>query len=335
MVGELHSPSTINYKVNEANTAVASFILAYNKTNNTFILHARISSDFLATFNRKTIIQSLGFMPSQGCDFFGGSECFHTSFYSRSKNFGDRHDPFDREVEYAHEMFKKFTSDFTQICDHAIALEKLIPRGFMKLPIPTYSFEIEPKLLEAASSTPLWVEKEAPKVQTELRDEILGKIEILKSDFVSFSGLLYQTGDELEQAVKTFLDFLEMATAFTEQSFPVDILATKENIAFAVEVTGTTGNISNKDRKVGQVITYAGEKKEGEKIILVANTFRDTAVKDRPVESYTKEAIKILAPFEVCLVTGVQLYTLWKDILEQKKAKEEVIKLLGGTIGVL
>lgn len=93
--------------------------------------------------------------------------------------------------------------------------------------------------------------------------------------------------------------------------------------------------INNKDRKVGQAITYAGEKQENEKIILLANTYREQAVSARPKESFTPQAIKIVVPFDVCLVTGVALHNYWKAIIEGRKTKDDVISILRQTTGVL
>lgn len=335
MIDELHSPSTINYKVNEANTNIGRFVLVYNKTRNTLTLHALIASDFISRYNRKSVILSLGFQQSHGCDFFNGAECFYIEFFRSIKRgyADDRH--FDREVDYAHSMFTTFTNDFDKICNYIIELNELVPQGYMHIPALTYSFEIDPELLKPKVSIPVWVEKEAPQQQLELRDGILNKIEILKNEFVPFSELLFQTGNELEQSVKRFFEFLGMTVSFTEKSFPVDLIATNDAAHFAIEVTGTNGNINNKDRKVGQSITYSGEKKDNEKVILAANTFRDQPIAKRPKESFTKEAVRILSPFNVCLVTTVNLYYFWKAILEGRETKSEVIKKLGETSGIL
>lgn len=335
MIDELHAPSTINYKVNEAREDFGHFILAYNKTTNEFILHVRIASDFLSTNNRKAVILGLGFQQSRGCDFFKGSECYWIKFFER-KNYNRYEDSIiDREVDYAHSLFEKFSREFSQICDHVIALRNLIPEDYIHLPSLTYSFEVDPKLFEVSGDVPTWIEKEAPKEQIELRDEILGKISVLKDNYVSFAELLYQTGDPLELAVKKFFDFLEMKTELAEKSFPIDLFAKKSEVKFAIEVTGVSGNINNKDRKVGQAITYAGEKQEGEKIILAANTYRRQPVEERPSESFTKEAVKILTPFKVCMTTTVTLYTLWKDVIQGRRTKEEVMKSLRETNGIL
>jgi hypothetical protein len=42
-----------------------------------------------------------------------------------------------------------------------------------------------------------------------------------------------------------------------------------------------------------------------------------------------------LTPFDVCLVTGVTLYNYWKDMLEGRRTKDEVVHLLYETVGIL
>ena len=102
MIEELHSPSTINYKVNEANTDIGQFVLVYNKSKKLFTLHVRIASDFISKNNRKSVILSLGFQQSYGCDFFGGAECFYTHFFAVAHRGYGNENWFDREVDYAH-----------------------------------------------------------------------------------------------------------------------------------------------------------------------------------------------------------------------------------------
>jgi hypothetical protein len=337
MIDELHSPSTINYKVNEANTNIGQFVLVYNKSKQLFTLHIRIASDFVSKNNRKSVILSLGFQQSHGCDFFGGAECFYTHFFAVAQRGYGNENWFDREVDYAHAMFKKFTEDFGAICDHVIALYNLVPPRPMRIPAFTYSFEIDPELLKSKVSMPTWIEKVAPEVQIDLKNDILSKIEKLKNEYVSFAALLFQSGSELELSVKKFFEFLGMKVVLAEKSFPVDMFAESDAVRFAIEVTGTNGNINNKDRKVGQAITYCGEKKEDEKVILVANTFRDQPISERSKESFTKEAVKILTPtpFNVCLVTAANLYNFWKDIIEGRKSKTDIINMLRETSGVL
>jgi hypothetical protein len=341
MIEEAHSPSTINSKVNEATTPAGRFILVYNKTTKVFTLHANIGSDFLSTNNRKSVIQALGFEQSSGCDFFQGMECFWVQLYKIGAQVYRRSGQMDpvefseRQAEYAHTIFENFINAFPQICNHYIALNQLVPKDYVRIPVITYSFEIDPELLKSKADIPVWVEHEAPPQQTALRDELLQKIGILKNDYVVFSELLYESGDQLEQSVKRFFEFLGMKVEETEKSFPVDLLAQKDDVKLAIEVTGTNGNINNKDRKVGQAVTYYGEKKEDEKIILVANTYRHRPIPERPKESFTPQAEKILRPFGVCLTTGVTLYRFWKAVLEGKKGKDEIIALLRNTNGIL
>lgn len=335
MIDELHSPSTINCKVNEAANTIGQFVLVYNKSHQIFTLHVRIATDFLSRNNRKSVILSLGFQQSHGCDFFGGAECFYTQFFAVARRGHGDEQWFDREVDYAHTMFNKFTNDFGAICDHVIALYDLVPPGPMRIPPFTYSFEIDPELLKSKVNMPTWTEKVAPKLQLDLKSDILSKIEILKNEYVSFADLLFQSGSELELSVKKFFEFLGMKVVLAEKSFPVDMFAESAEVKFAIEVTGTKGNIDNKDRKLGQAISYCGEKKDDEKIILAANTFREQPIAERTKESFTKEAVKVLTPFNVCLVTTVSLYHLWKDIIEGRKSKLDVINMLRQASGIL
>lgn len=184
---------------------------------------------------------------------------------------------------------------------------------------------------------PTWVECIKPErlknLENELKD-VNDKIEDLRG----FLPLVYGTGDDLENAVLKSLKLLHLDVNKTEHGFTADILAkTVDGSAnFGIEVTGIENAIRKKSEKLTQVLEFERIKENNEKTILIANTHRKLPVdKRKELDDFTLDVVNFLSPYPILLMTGLDLYRIVCDILEEKKKPEEIIQLLIEARGIL
>lgn len=85
-----------------------------------------------------------------------------------------------------------------------------------------------------------------------------------------------------------------------------------------------------------QLIDFERIKEHGEKTILVANTFNTTPVSERKdKESFTPPALEFLTKFPVLLITGLDLYHMVQDVLDNVRSREEILQILYNGLGQL
>ena len=146
-------------------------------------------------------------------------------------------------------------------------------------------------------------------------------------DLVSPAG----TGEYLESIVKDVLLDLGIKTSRAPKGFPVDLLGD----GFAFEVTGVSKGINVSSEKYNQTLRFLEGPRKNEKIVLVANTYKNKRPSERLVNHFGKEVSKHLENRGVCLMTTLKLYSIWRDVLEGKKDRETAVKLLKETNGEL
>jgi hypothetical protein len=146
-------------------------------------------------------------------------------------------------------------------------------------------------------------------------------------DLVSPDG----TGDYLESIVKDVLLDLGIKTKRTSRGFPVDLVSEE----YAFEITGVSKGINVSSEKYNQTLRFLEGHRKNEKIVLIANTFKNKRPSERPTQHFGKEVAEHLGLRGVCLMTTMKLYCLWRDVAEGKMEKETVIMLLKETKGEL
>ena len=146
-------------------------------------------------------------------------------------------------------------------------------------------------------------------------------------DLVSPSG----TGDYLESLVKDVLGELGIKLSKTAQGFPVDLLGS----GFAVEVTGLSKGITVRSEKFNQTLRFLEEHHHGEKVVVIANTYKNMEPRRRPPQHFSKEILGILKARGICLLTTTRLHRLWASVSKGDLSKEDVAKLLKDTNGEL
>ena len=112
---------------------------------------------------------------------------------------------------------------------------------------------------------------------------------------------------------------------------PAD-LACKE---FAFEITGLSKGINVRSEKYNQTLRFLEGHRKNEKVVLIANTFKNKRPSERPSQHFSKEVAEHLGFRGICLMTTMKLYSLWRDVAEGKMQKETVITLLKEAKGEL
>ena len=173
-------------------------------------------------------------------------------------------------------------------------------------------------------------------IQTKLNEmqKIGDDIKILQQQIQrwnSYRDLLSGTGEELELIVQKTLSDIGINTTKTEKGFCADLV----NNEVAIEVTGIKGGIGLDSNKVIQTNVFIQNfRKDNEKVILIVNTYRDIAPKDRKGKmNFSPEIENYLKSLSISYMTTNSLYELWKDIILGKKKAEQVKEKILATIG--
>ena len=161
----------------------------------------------------------------------------------------------------------------------------------------------------------------------------LDKLESEKTRLDKFRDLVSPagTGDYLESLVKDALEQLGIKTSKTRKGFPVDLLGS----GFAIEVTGISKAITVRSEKFNQTLRFHEEHHRGEKVVVIANTYKNMEPRKRPPQQFSKEILEILKARRVCLLTTVRLHQLWTAVSKGDLSKEAAVKLLKDTDGEL
>ena len=237
-----------------------------------------------------------------------------------------------------------------------IAAEYSIGKGkVVVLPPPSYKetvvHEVIPSLYNMArkyyedmqkrifvGDEPAWVEKHKTQEHLQIIEDI-ENLERSKQELDMITYLLYGTGDELVDSVKLTLEELGLEAEKTPLGATIDLTArnTDETVKLAIEVTGTTDKIKKESKKVSQAWTYFLEKEdEQEKLVLMANTYIHLPVEDRSGKlHFTPDVENKFTVNSALLMTTADLYFLWKDVQEQIRSADEVLKLLYESTGLL
>ena len=112
----------------------------------------------------------------------------------------------------------------------------------------------------------------------------------------------------------------------------------KLNIGFAVEVTGTKDVIRKDSNKVAQAWQYlserAGTSEEKERLVIVANSQYHLDPKQRSLEGYTPDIVKLLGNNGVLMITTSQLYEQWKAVHEGRRSSDDLVRELHSSSGL-
>jgi hypothetical protein len=185
-----------------------------------------------------------------------------------------------------------------------------------------------------AEPTPEWLVNRKTKQELDLENQITEleiKLEQKKTEHRRFDDidlLLYGTGTELEDAVQRCLEELSFDVQKTEKGATIDFNAKTDFAKFAIEVTGVNGEILKDNKKFAQILQYLPNKDDDEKIVLLANTYRQIDDNERAgKENFTKPVQRIAVDNRFCLMTTLDLFLIWKDFLNAKSPEKAIAKI--------
>jgi len=189
---------------------------------------------------------------------------------------------------------------------------------------------------------PEWIEnyktehEKSIEVEISQLEDSLQKEKSKRSRFQKIDALLYATNKTLEKAVMlVFQDFglnVEKADPGANKDLVVE---DNSGNRLLVEVTGVKGKINSNSRKMAQLWDLVLEKRSEEKIVLIANTYREKEPAERSgEENFTEKVINLCEKNDICLMTTVDLFNLWKNVREGKKTPEQVIDSVLETNGI-
>lgn len=108
-----------------------------------------------------------------------------------------------------------------------------------------------------------------------------------------------------------------------EKGATIDLKVEMDSMRFAIEITGVDDKIYKDSKKFGQILQYLPLKEKDEKIVLLANTYRNMGVEERAgKEHFTEPVTEIAGNNHFCLMTTADLYLMWRGFLNGKSSKE-------------
>ena len=95
------------------------------------------------------------------------------------------------------------------------------------------------------------------------------------------------------------------------------------------------GSIKKDSNKLTQVLDFERQKENEEKTVLLASTYNKTPVPERPAENFTEPVVDFLGRHPVLMMTGLDLYRMVRDVVDNEKDPSNLIELLHDQEGVL
>ena len=128
-------------------------------------------------------------------------------------------------------------------------------------------------------------------------------------------------------AVILVLKEIGFETKKTQPGFPVDLMGKQ----LAIEVTSIADKVNSSSPKMFQLIQFFEKYRKHEKVVLVANTFkRDFPSNRSGKENFTPQVIAYMKSNEVCAMTCITLFELWKLAKkDQAKAQKLILETNG------
>jgi hypothetical protein len=198
-----------------------------------------------------------------------------------------------------------------------------------------------------ASALPKWAESYyLPGELTERKriDLLINQIRNLESEvkgigetisFIEQTKRIFTTsGQELERKVEFIFSELGFEILETEPNRDDLIVRHKDKIA-VIEIKGLTNSAGEKNAaQLEKWRTIYVEKHDvNPKGILVVNTFKDTPLKERTQADFPDQMIRYAEGREHCLITTLQLLSLYYYVLENPSSKDSIVSSLFNCIG--
>jgi hypothetical protein len=135
-----------------------------------------------------------------------------------------------------------------------------------------------------------------------------------------------------KKVVKTVQLILEDMGILTLPNTDFDLIGLKSRIV--VKTVSTKGKFEVKNTEVSQLAKFIENPVKSEKIIFVANTYRDLAINDRSSKKHIDLPMKLfLESNNVTFLTTLNLYKLWKKVITYQISSKEASNLLYNQTG--
>jgi hypothetical protein len=326
-----------NKKVNESSSGNFRLVLSYLKDSSgqgSFVLHATSNVSYSYGLQPPEFLQSIGLQHFPGACQFHHDRCFWRCIATLPGV--DRGFEHMNDVQAVHRAFNEFAGkigdlySLQQQQDRILREMRFEPRGLQIFGPPA-------EIVLAESEVPGWVQS----IKFPALNELEAGAQKLQTEIDSLSAhlpLVFTTGEQLVDAVLVSLRLLGLKANRTEPGFTADVLAETADgkRRFGFEVTGTNGPIRKESKKLTQLLEFERVKEHGEKTILIANTYHRTPVDERAdKEHFTRPVVDFLGHHPILLMTGWDLYRMVGSVLGGTKSKEDVVKTLHKSNGVL
>lgn len=129
---------------------------------------------------------------------------------------------------------------------------------------------------------------------------------------------------KVTKAVQIILEDLGIQTL---QTTGFDLTGLKSNIV--VKTASTKGKVEAQNAKVSQLAKFIENQRSNEKIVFVANTYRDLPINDRASKEHIDLPMKLfLETNNAIFLTTLSLYHLWKKVITDQISTQEASLLL-------
>jgi hypothetical protein len=196
-----------------------------------------------------------------------------------------------------------------------------------------YYYEENRRELGVKLESPPWLLDYRVKPAEE-SDKNLEKLEKEKTELIAerdkydrMLTLINGYGTPLEETVGELFgkEWFGFEVEETEKGHPIDLFIknTKTGQTLAVQVTGVSGNFTQKDKHFGALMGYLPEHEEkntdniNERIVIVINTYREFPLVDRTDPNDISTHVEKLAKKNgICIIRTCELFQLWSSFVE-------------------
>ncbi|MBU3897085.1 MAG: hypothetical protein KJ697_04100 [Nanoarchaeota archaeon] len=188
---------------------------------------------------------------------------------------------------------------------------------------------------------PDWIEKykleQQKDIEKQIKENADKTIELKKAnrEFNIINMLLYGSGKQLEHSIKYIFQKMGCSVEKTESGAKRDlIINTKYGIKFTVEVTSSKGIVGRNDKNYGQLLQHLQIKEDSEKLLFIANAYRDEDLSERTgKDAFSKELLDLATRNDICVLTTLDIFNFYKKIINGSMGIEEIIKIISNTSG--
>jgi len=134
---------------------------------------------------------------------------------------------------------------------------------------------------------------------------------------------------KITKAVQIILEDLGIKTT---QNTEFDLTGLKGNIV--VQIASTNGKVEAQNAKINQLAKFIENQRKNEKIIFVANTYKDLPINNRTNKEHIDLSMKLLLETNNAIfLTTLSLYHLWKKVITDQISTQEASSLIHNEIG--